>query len=76
MNKKTAALVQAIREHAQANYETDGWDYVVEAYEDEDIINEIGDAQTAGEAIKRIALNVGAVDEHRQEMTPIAGWHY
>lgn len=31
-------MVVAIRKHAMANYEKDGWDYVVESYSDPEII--------------------------------------
>jgi hypothetical protein len=34
-------LVKQVRDHATANYEKDGWDIVVEAFEDAEIVEEI-----------------------------------
>jgi hypothetical protein len=61
------ALIQAVRDHAQAHYDEDGWDYVVEAWEDEELAEDIGDAATAEEAIARIGRIVSLQAEHRQE---------
>lgn len=32
-------LIKGIREYANANYESNGWDYIVECWEGSDIIN-------------------------------------
>lgn len=63
-----AALVKAVREHARANYSAGGWDYVVECYEDSDIIEEMGDATTAEEAIKNVGCIVGLRREREEEV--------
>lgn len=69
-----AALIRAVREHALANYNEGGWDYVVESYEDGDILEDIGDAATVEEAIARVAKMVGILDEHRKEIRATAEW--
>jgi hypothetical protein len=74
--KLTEALVKAVRDHATANYETGGWDFVVEAWEDAEIAKEIGDATTAEDAIQRVAAACGLQEENRQERTPKPGIHY
>lgn len=45
----------AIRKHAEANYEN-GWDVVVEAYTDEEIVEEIVEATSIGDAIVILGL--------------------
>ncbi len=69
-------LIRAVRTHAEAHYNEGAWDYVVEAYEDEDLTEVIGDAGTAEEAIRRVGDVLDLQVEYRQEHTPIAGWHY
>lgn len=63
-------LIKAVKEHAQANYEADGWDYLVECYEDKDIremIEEAG-ATTAEEAIKVIGEVMKVKDDYRKDI--------
>ena len=62
------ALVKAVRDHARKNYERDGWDYVVECYDDADIIEAIGDARTEASAIVRVKRAVKAMDDHRKDI--------
>lgn len=63
---RSQALIAAVREHARKNY-SKGWDFVVECYEDEDILRIIGDsATTVDAAIKRMAENVSLNDEQRR----------
>lgn len=57
MARNVNELVAAVRAHALANYNKGGWDEVVEAWDDADIVKEIGAARTAKGAIK----NVGEV---------------
>jgi hypothetical protein len=50
-----AELVAAVKKHAMNNYDgTEGWDFVVECWSDNDIIECIGDAATAKQAIDRV----------------------
>lgn len=63
-----AALVKAVREHAAKNYDKGGWDYVVECYDDDDIIELIGDATDAWLAIKRVGEVMAAKDDYRRDI--------
>lgn len=59
----TAALVAAVREHAKANYESGGWSFIVEAWDDEQIAKAIGVVRTPAGAIKKLAPIVSALAE-------------
>lgn len=47
-------LIEAVRAHALKHYEDGGWDYVVEAWDDEDLAEFIGKARTPAGAIKAV----------------------
>lgn len=68
------ALVLAVREHASIHYEDDGWDYVIEAMDEEDIEDIIldADAETEAEAIKAVG-NVCRTNREREWEIP-RGW--
>lgn len=61
-------LVAAVRDHALAHYEQGGWDYVVEAYTDADILEAIGGARTPAGAIRNVGRQVGIINEVRQDI--------
>ena len=61
-------IVAAVRDHAVRNYNVGGWDYVVETYDDKELIEEIGDAATPEEAIRRIGEIVGSLDSYRRDI--------
>ncbi len=63
-------LIQAVRRHAMDNYEKDGWDYLVECWNDGDILEQISDAkaQTPDAAIKACLSLVSLFDERRREI--------
>jgi len=61
-------LIAAVREYALANYEKDGWDYLVECWSDEDIAQEIGKSRTVLGAISKCRRVVKLLDERRQEV--------
>lgn len=63
-----ASLIQAVREHALANYGKDGWDYLVECWDDSDIEKAIGNARTYAGAIKACRATVRLLDERRAEV--------
>jgi hypothetical protein len=72
-NKMTISeldLISAVRKHALNNYETDGWDYLVECWDDGDILEQISDknATTPAEAIKACLEIVKLQDEMRREV--------
>ena len=62
---RSKALIAAVREHSMKHYR-EGWDVVVECYEDEDILSIIGNAATVTEALKRMAQNVAIKEEQRK----------
>jgi len=59
-------LVKDVRDHAEANYEK-GWDIVVEAFTDEEIIREIVGAKTKLGAIRKLAPIVRYHYERRKQ---------
>lgn len=63
-----AALVAAVRAHASENYETGGWDYVIECWSDEDILRTIEGAKTERGAIKKAAGVVRTLNDRRLDV--------
>ena len=61
-------MIGAGGQDARDHYEHDGWDYVVEAWSDEDIIKELGRTRTAPNAIHRIWKAVRLVDSVRRDI--------
>ena len=63
-------LIAAVRRHAINNYENDGWDVLVECWDDGDILERISDAnaQTPDAAIKACLSWVALYDERRREI--------
>ena len=68
MSKRIEQLVEAVKTHAAAHYETGGWDYVVEAWDDADIAECIGAARTAEGAIRKVGEVVGLRAEVRADV--------
>lgn len=66
------ALVDAVKEYAVAHYEEDGWDYVVETMEDEDIAEDIAGARTPQEAIAKMYKIAKMLGDHRSEIQATA----
>lgn len=60
-------LVSEIRKHALANYEK-GWDVVVEAWDDETIVEAIGRAKTVSGAIKKVAKVVAQYNDYADDI--------
>lgn len=71
LTTRQLTLIAAVREHALANYDTDGWDYIVECYEDDELAELIGRARTEASAIKKVAEEVKLKDEYRAEIQGI-----
>lgn len=63
-------FVHVVREHAGAHYNEDGWDYVVEAFDDKYIIEIIRDARatTVKTAINAVHQVVKIKDEYRKDI--------
>jgi len=62
-----ADLVSAVRRHATANYNLDGWDIIVESYSNEDLWQIIADSRNPAEAIELARLATTNLDR----LTPI-----
>ena len=71
----TVVLVAAVRAHAQSRYSQagKGWDYVVEAWEDSDIIEAMEGAKTATRAIQAVARALKPLAEMRAEVRAAGG---
>jgi hypothetical protein len=65
-------LIDAVRAHANANWGKDGWDFLVECWDDEDIARAVGNAKTPKSAIANCKRTVKALDLHRREQQ--GGW--
>ena len=68
----TDDLIKAVRDHANANWEKHGWDFLAECWSDEDIGVAIGAAKTPKAAIAACKRQVKVLDDHRREMQ--GGW--
>lgn len=72
-------LLAAVREHAQKHYD-EGWDVIVEAYEDDELVELIRQASSID--LETVLDYVGGVVEVLHEIRaerqrqPEAGWHY
>ena len=62
------AYLAAIKAHALANYETDGWDYVVECFSDDEIYQVIKTARTIAGAIRMVHAHVKPRADYRAEI--------
>ena len=71
---KMKNLIKAVRDHANANYSRDGWDYLVECWDDEYIARTIGNAKTAKTAIAACKRIVKTLDEYRSDVRASADW--
>jgi hypothetical protein len=65
-------LVKAVKDHAMANYNTDGWDYIVESFTDREIAAEIGKARTEKGAIRAVRAVARLLDERRRDIQSTA----
>ena len=63
-------LITAVRAHANANYEKDGWDYIVEAYDDDELIELLTNAKakTIKQAIAAVKKELKMLSAFREEM--------
>lgn len=65
-------LVDGVKAHAKANYEDNGWDYLVECYDDDEVAELIEGATTVAEAIKAAGEIMAIKDERRGEIQSYA----
>jgi uncharacterized protein YfeS len=64
MNK----IIKDLRSYALENYAKDGWDILVECYDDEDIMQDMDGATNLADAIKNVGKWCKLRDERRKEM--------
>lgn len=65
---KDQDLVDAVRAHAVEHYNEGGWDYVVECWEDWEILAVVRGCKRESQAIRRVRKQVRALDDHRREV--------
>lgn len=61
-------LIAAVRRHAERHYGQNGWDILVECWDDQDIACAIGGATSEMIAVMRCSSVLSAVDEYRSEI--------
>ena len=66
-------LVEAVKDHARANYERGGWDYVVERWSDDDIRRAITRTTTVAGSVKAVGEAVGVRADFRAEVIAAGG---
>lgn len=68
--KQKKEMIAAVRSHAGKNYETDGWDFVIEAWDDSDIARIIDEdrCKSPEAAIKACHERCRLHDERRKEV--------
>lgn len=65
---KDQDLVDAVRAHAVEHYEEDGWDYVVESWEDWEILAVVRGCRRESQAIRKVRKQVRSLSDHRREL--------
>ena len=65
-------IVAGVRAHANANYDKGGWDEVVEAWDDADILKEAGTARTVNGAICKVAAVVKVLHSYAEDIRATA----
>lgn len=66
---KLRSLIEAVKAHATANYEKDGWDLVVETMTDDEIAEKLKhDMWTVKQAIRIVGDSVKDYAEYRDEI--------
>ena len=69
LTPRQCALIDAVRKHAVANYNSGGWDVVVECYTDEEIAEVIGRARTVKGALAKFSAIIDVVSDRQAEAT-------
>lgn len=73
MSPKMRYLLDAIRSHAVANYDRDGWDLVVETMDEATMVEHLGhDMWTIREAIRIVHSHVADYAAYREEIQATA----
>jgi predicted RNase H-like HicB family nuclease len=66
-------LIDAVRNHALANYNIEGWDYLVECWMDGDILECLDGAETVEQAIANVREALAPLAERRDEVRAAGG---
>lgn len=66
--------VKQLRAHAIANYNSDGWDYLVECWSDADIVEAMDGAGNYDEAFEAVADTLQTLADHRSEIVATGEW--
>jgi hypothetical protein len=66
-------LINAVRNHALANYNVEGWDYLVECWMDGDILECLDGAETVEQAIANVRDALAPLAERREEVRAASG---
>lgn len=67
-------LIRTVRDYALDNYNVDGWDYLVECWEDDYILECIGTAKTAKQAINNVRDALRPLADMRDEVRAAGEW--
>lgn len=67
-------LINAVRNHALANYNVEGWDYLVECWMDGDILECLDGAETVEQAITNVREALAPLAEMRDEVRSAGEW--
>ena len=65
---KDQDLVDAVRAHAVDHYNEDGWDFVVECWEDWEILAVVRGCKKESQAIRKVRKQIRALDDHRRDV--------
>lgn len=65
-------MIDAVKAHAADHYEEDGWDYLVECYDDGDVAELIKGATTIADAIKTAAEIMKIKGDYRDDIQATA----
>ena len=66
-------LITAVRDHALSHYNEDGWDFLVECWEDADIQRTIKSCTTEASAIEACRVALKPISEKRDEVYEVSG---
>ena len=73
MDNSLSSMVEAVKAHAEANYEAGGWDVIAECWSDENIADYIAESEFSPactsnqEAIDRVSGIVEVYHERQQD---------
>lgn len=69
----TEQLVIEVKRFANQHYESDGWDYVVETWSNDDIASIVRGSSTPAMAIGRVKREIAPLAEMRDEIRAASG---